>query len=144
MKSKITSKVKTAKEYLEAVGRRKSAIARVRLFNAADSSNVGIYINEKPMADYFRTFVLKEIIQMPLKKVELEKEFYISGKVSGGGINAQAEAVRLGISRALLKFKPELRAILKPEKFLKRDARVKERRKFGLKKARKAPQWSKR
>jgi small subunit ribosomal protein S9 len=139
--------VKTAKtkavRYFEAVGKRKSAIARVRLFKGGKNKG-DIEINAKNSSSYFPIEELQEIIKGSLKKTGLEKEFYITVKVYGGGIRAQAEAVRLGISRALLKFKADLRQILKQEKFLKRDARVKERRKFGLKKARKAPQWSKR
>jgi len=132
--------MKAKTTYLEAVGRRKTAIARVRLFKEEGD----FIINDKPLKEYFPTFVMRETVKMPLVKTGLQKEFRATIKLKGGGINAQAEAVRLGISRALLKFNPELRPVLKAEKFLKRDPRAKERRKFGLKKARKAPQWSKR
>lgn len=139
----VATTTKTKKEtYFEAVGRRKSAVARVRLFEKTKGGNIDV--NEKDVVIHFPTAELQEIIKSPLKKVGMEKSFYISVKVNGGGVRSQADAIKLGISRALLKVDAELRAVLKPEKFLTRDARVKERRKFGLKKARKAPQWSKR
>ena len=143
-----TSKKKTSKknEYFEAIGRRKSATARVRLFQKpATGKKVGnIDVGDKTLAEYFPLKELQEIVYAPLKQTKLAKEFYISAKTYGGGVRAQAEAIRLGISRALLKFNIELRQELKDEGFLTRDARVKERKKFGLKKARKAAQWSKR
>ena len=139
------TKTKTKNAYFEAVGRRKSAVARVRLFPAKTAAEKGsMTINEKEPKDYWPTAEIAEITKAPLKKTGTEKEFSVSAKIKGGGLRAQAEAMRLGISRALLKFNPDFRSILKQEKFLTRDARVKERRKFGLKKARKAPQWSKR
>jgi len=129
--------------YLEAVGRRKCAIARIRLF-PGEKNKGEISVNEKELAVYFPTLELRETLKEPLKKTKTENDFFISAKVNGGGVRAQAEAVRLGISRALLKHNPDLRPVLKVEGFLTRDSRAKERRKFGLKKARKAPQWSKR
>ena len=128
-------------KYIEAVGRRKTSIARVRIFQNTPFS---ISINEKAYDSYFPTFELKNIIDLPLEKTNLPQKFSISVMVNGGGIHSQAEAVRHGISRALEKIEPGLRKVLKPFGYLKRDPRMKERRKFGLKKARKAPQWAKR
>ncbi len=132
-------------KYFEAVGRRKSSVARVRLFEKPTEGKKGdVLINDKAMLTYLPIKELRDTVKAPLKKVEVLKNFFISVKVKGGGISSQAGAIRLGISRALLKFNPEFRLILKPEGFLTRDPRAKERRKFGLKKARKAAQWSKR
>ncbi|MBU1178890.1 30S ribosomal protein S9 [Patescibacteria group bacterium] len=146
---KVTKKTKTKTKpdvYFEAVGRRKSAIARVRLFKKPqDGKKLGEMItNGKELSFYFPLVELREILNQPFRKTKTEKKFYTSLKISGGGTRSQAEAARLGISRALLKFNEDFRKILKGDGFLTRDARVKERRKFGLKKARKAPQWSKR
>jgi small subunit ribosomal protein S9 len=141
IKKEKKEKKEKAANYFEAVGRRKTSVARARLFKGNES---GITVNGKKMNDYFPTKELQNIIQEPLKMMKLDKEFAVSAKVSGGGIHSQAEALRHGISRALVIFDVELRKKLKKEKFLKRDPRSKERRKFGLKKARKAPQWSKR
>lgn len=132
---------KSAEKYFEAVGRRKTSVARARIFSGYQSSCL---INDKPPEKYFSTKELQHIIEEPLKKMKALKNFKISVKVKGGGIHSQAEAVRHGISRALVKFNEEFRGKLKKAGFLKRDSRMKERRKFGLKKARKAPQWSKR
>lgn len=130
-------------KYFEAVGRRKTSVARVRIFNsnAADS---GIFVNEKPAQEYFKTPEQRKIAGDALATLKTEGKYRISAKVNGGGMHSQSEAVRHGISRAFLKIDPELRKSLKVEGFLKRDPREKERRKFGLKKARKAPQWAKR
>ncbi len=129
------------KRYIEAVGRRKTSTARVRITPATKTS---MEINGKAVADHFKTKELVGIINDPTKKVGIETIFDIQVHVMGGGIHSQAEAVRHGISRALVAFDKELRTTLKKEGFLKRDPRMKERRKFGLKKARKSPQWSKR
>lgn len=143
VKKKETEKVSDNKphKYYESVGRRKRAVARVRLFTKGDR---GFFINAKPYIEYFSTTELQEIAGAALKKMKVEDKFRVSVIVRGGGLSAQAEAVRHGISRALLKFNPDFRKRLKRAGFLKRDPREKERRKFGLKKARKAPQWSKR
>lgn len=127
--------------YFEAVGRRKTSVARARLFKGGEPD---ILINGKKLNDYFATKELQNIVEDPMKKMKLEKAFNITAKISGGGIHSQAEALRHAISRALVKFNIEFRKKLKKAEFLKRDPRMKERRKFGLKKARKAPQWSKR
>ncbi|MCX6731617.1 MAG: 30S ribosomal protein S9 [Candidatus Parcubacteria bacterium] len=135
------AKIKTDSKYFEAKGRRKTSTARVRFFSGGDSS---FLVNDKKLEVYFPTKELQSIAEEPLKKIKIEKKFKISAKIKGGGIHSQAEALRHGISRALIKFNSEFRKNLKTEGFLTRDSRMKERRKFGLKKARKAPQWSKR
>ena len=129
------------KKYLEAVGRRKTAIARIRL---VASQREHITINDKDVSAYFPTLELRQIAHNALKEVEEDKKFSVTARVVGGGIHAQAEAIRHGISRALSALDLEFRKKLKKLGYLKRDPRAKERRKFGLKKARKAPQWSKR
>ncbi len=138
---KAPAALKPDGKYVEAVGRRKTSVARVRIFSG---NPFAISINQKQYSEYFPTFELQNIIAAPLDSTNLPKNFSISVKVSGGGIHSQAEAVRHGISRVLEKIDPVLRKTLKPLGFLKRDPRMKERRKFGLKKARKAPQWAKR
>lgn len=128
-------------KYIEAVGRRKTAIARVRLTPAAKTSYT---INDKSLLDYFKLPSLEIIVTKPLKALTTSEHFAVSVKAKSGGIAAQAEATQLGIARALIKHDPRLKPELKKADLLTRDAREKERRKFGLKKARKAPQWSKR
>lgn len=129
------------KKYYEAVGRRKTAVARVRLY---ESSRQSVTINDKTVDEYFPTAELRYIGTEALEEAKASKKFKVSAKVSGGGTTAQSEAVRLGIARALIHFDPDLRKKLKQAGFLKRDPRVVERKKFGLKKARRAAQWSKR
>ncbi len=141
----VTKAVKKISEetgrYYEAVGRRKTAVARVRLF---ESARAGYTINDREVEMYFATEVLRNVATSAMTTHKIQKKFKVVAKVHGGGTSAQAEAVRHGIARALLVYDIELRGKLKKEGFLKRDAREKERRKFGLKKARKAAQWSKR
>lgn len=133
---------KTKEErYIEAVGRRKTAIARVRL---TPSARLSVFVNNKDANTYFPTEPLRVAALEPFLKVSLPEQFSVSVHVQGGGIAGQAVAVRHAISRALIEYDKNLRPPLKKEGFLKRDPRAKERRKFGLKKARKAPQWSKR
>ena len=139
-KTKKDKKAVEADVYIEATGRRKTSVARVRYFAKAEG---GIVINGKKLDEYFPTDELRAIVESPMKKAKIEK-YEITVRLSGGGIHSQAEALRHGISRALIGSSPELRGELKPLGFLTRDPRMKERRKFGLKKARKAPQWSKR
>lgn len=139
IKTKKTA-AKQAAKYFEAVGRRKTSVARVRLFTSAKSE---IKVNGKDAEDYFPTQELRHIINEALKKAKTKK-FKVSVKINGGGIHSQAEALRHGISRALIKADLELKDSLKKAGLLTRDPRMKERRKFGLKKARKAPQWKKR
>lgn len=126
--------------YFEAVGRRKTASARVRLFTKPGDFT----INEKTYSHYFPTSALQKIAEDSLQKMKLLGRFRVSVIVSGGGIHAQAEALRHGLARCLEKFNPDFRKRLKRAGFLKRDPRMKERKKFGLKKARRAPQWQKR
>ena len=126
--------------YFEAVGRRKTANARIRLFTKSGD----FLINEKSHTIYFPTQELQRTAEDSLQKMKLWGRFKVTAKVSGGGIHAQAEAVRHGLARCLIKFNPDFRKRLKRAGFLKRDPRMKERKKFGLKKARRAPQWSKR
>lgn len=128
-------------KYIEAVGRRKTSTARVRL---TKSSKDTFEVNGKVLKAYFPTAELQTVVKEALKKTNLEGVFAITAKITGGGIHSQAEALRLGIARALQTNEPELRKPLKVEGLLTRDPRAKERRKFGLKKARKSPQWSKR
>lgn len=132
---------KTATRYIEAVGRRKTSSARVRI---TESTKEGVTINDKTVAEYFPTAELQAIVHEALEKSKVPGKFSVTVKVVGGGIHSQAEALRHGLSRAIVKFDEETRKRLKKLGFLKRDPRMKERRKFGLKKARKAPQWSKR
>ncbi|MBI4120372.1 MAG: 30S ribosomal protein S9 [Parcubacteria group bacterium] len=146
-KEPLSLEKKDTKRYFEAVGRRKRAVARVRIFtaNPKDSAAEGIFtINNKNIKDYFTLPFLRELALESLNKLRAADHFSVSVKVSGGGINAQAEAIRLGIARALVKFDPNFRRKLKKSSLLRRDPREKERRKYGLKKARRAPQFSKR
>ena len=126
-------------EYYEAVGRRKAATARVRLFPGGEGH---IVINDKSLKDYFGRENDILVLTEPLKVTTTESRFNISVKVKGGGMTGQSSAIRLGIARALLKVDPELRPILRRGGFLTRDAREKERKKPGLKRARKAPQYT--
>ena len=124
------------------IGRRKSAIARV-FVNLKTADKLAIVVNDREFKDYFNYFKWQDIIVSPLKLVgQLQADIHV--RVSGGGIKAQAEAIRLAIARALLASNSELRATLKKAGFLTRDDRIKERKKPGLKRARRAPQWSKR
>lgn len=127
--------------YIEATGRRKTSTARARLTPAGKAS---IVVNGKKLDEYFSTESQRRNVQAPFALETLEQKFAVTILVKGGGINSQSEAVRHSIARALIKFSAELRTPLKKEGYLRRDPRMKERRKFGLKKARRAPQWSKR
>ncbi len=140
---KKTEEKKVAKEekYIEAVGRRKTAIARVRIWTKGGKE---ITVNEKPYNLYFPTIDLQKIINAPLELLKLEEKFRITAKVYGGGIHSQAEAIRHGLARALVKMNPDFKKKLKKAGFLTRDPRERERKKPGLKRARRAPQWSKR
>ncbi len=133
--------VQKKKEEIWATGKRKTAIGRIRFFSSGKGE---ISINNKSMEKYFPTFSLRQIVLSPFKLLAQEKKFRFDIKIKGGGIRGQAEAIRLGISRALTEFNPEWRQALKSAGFLSRDARIKERKKPGLKRARRAPQWSKR
>ncbi len=127
-------------QYFEAVGRRKTASARVRLY----PGNGEIVINDKPMDNYFGRDLDRMILQQPLQATGTTESYNVSIHVRGGGESGQASAARHGISRALLKADENLRPTLKAAGFLTRDPRAKERKKPGLKRARKAPQYTKR
>ena len=139
----MTTKETTNKgtKYFEAVGRRKTSVARVRITPASKTT---FSINERNIEEYFPTKDLQNIAEEAFVKGKAVEKFKVIAKINGGGIHSQAEALRHGISRALIINDLLLRGALKKAGFLKRDPRAKERRKFGLKKARKAPQWSKR
>ncbi len=122
-------------------GRRKKAIARVRLIPGGTGN---IVINKRELADYLGLGTLQLIVKQPLVLTESETKFDIAVNVYGGGLTGQAGAIRHGISRALLQAQPDLKPALKKAGFLTRDPRMKERKKYGLKKARRAPQFSKR
>lgn len=128
-------------QYYEGIGRRKSATARVRLFPGGTGS---LLINDKDGSDYLPRFGDVEILLEPLAVVGQLKSYDVSVHVSGGGITGQRDAIRLGVARALIQVDPELKPQLKEHKFLTRDAREKERKKPGLKRARKAPTYTKR
>lgn len=130
-----------SERYWEAVGRRKTAIARVRLFTRGDK---GLRINEKQFAEYFRYPHMQRLAMGAIDLMNSADRFRVSVRVRGGGTRAQAEAVRHATARALVLFNPDFRKRLKKAGFLTRDPRMKERKKFGLKKARRAPQWAKR
>ena len=127
-------------KYYEAVGRRKTATARVRLFTRSG----GVTVNTKDYKLYFAHADLQRIVDGPLRKMKIAERFMVKAVTSGGGIHGQAEAVRHGIARALVAFNADFQKRLKRSGYLKRDPRQKERKKYGLKKARKAPRWSKR
>ena len=127
------------KEYTEAVGRRKTASARVRITAAKTPSMI---VNGKPAEEYFPLASMVKTAFSPMLLVGAS--YAVTVKVGGGGHKAQADAVRHGLSRAMIEIVPEQRKDLKVRGFLKRDPRAKERKKFGLKAARRAPQWSKR
>ena len=126
--------------YFYGTGRRKSSVARVRVY--AGSGN--ITINGRNIDDYFGLETLKLLVRQPLTLTETSDKFDIVCTVAGGGVTGQAGAIRHGLSRALLQYDAELRPALKKAGFLTRDPRMKERKKYGLKAARRAPQFSKR
>jgi small subunit ribosomal protein S9 len=127
-------------KYFEAVGRRKTSIARVRLYTKQGD----IVVNDKDYSKYFPTLRLQKAVISPIKELSVADKVGVTAKVQGGGINSQAGAVRLGISRALVLYNANFRKPLRKVGYLTRDARAVERKKYGLKKARRAPQWKKR
>ncbi|MBI4708814.1 MAG: 30S ribosomal protein S9 [Candidatus Portnoybacteria bacterium] len=145
-KTDAIESVSKSKKYYEAVGRRKRAIARVRLFTTRPfEENEGkIIVNGKSYKQYFPLMELQQITEASLSKLKSLNRFEVEAKVSGGGIRAQSEAIRHGLARALVAFNIDFRKKLKRAGYLKRDPRKKERKKYGLKKARKSPQWAKR
>ena len=129
------------RQYQYGTGRRKSSIARVRVYENGTGS---IIINGRDIDDYFGLDTLKLVVRQPLVTTDLVGKVDLVIKVTGGGVTGQAGAIRHGVSRALLNVNPEYRAALKAAGFLTRDPRMKERKKYGLKAARRAPQFSKR
>jgi len=127
--------------YFEAIGRRKTAVARVRLFTKGDKEFI---VNDQPYQKYFQTVEDQESSVASMKKMKCLDKFRITVKVQGGGHRAQAEAIRHGTARVLVDFNNNFRKRLRKAGFLTRDPRMRERKKFGLKRARKAPQWAKR
>ena len=128
------------KPLTQTTGRRKQAVARVRLRPGTGA----ITINKRPMAEYFPTETHQMIVTEPMRLTETMETYDVDVTMDGGGVTGQAGALRLGIARSLIELDPELRGALKKAGFLTRDAREKESKKYGLKKARKAPQYSKR
>lgn len=128
------------KPLVQATGRRKQAVARVRLRPGGGQ----ITVNKRPIAEYFPTETHRMIVTEPLRLTSTVEVYDVDATIDGGGVSGQAGALRLGIARGLVELDAELRAQLKKSGFLTRDAREKESKKYGLKKARKAPQYSKR
>jgi small subunit ribosomal protein S9 len=139
-KEKI-EKPKETEKYLEAVGRRKTAVARVRLFTRGEKV---FLVNQKPLEKYFPIPDLQKTAQASLEKMKCLDKFRVVSLVRGGGLAGQAEAIRHGTARALTLFNLDFKKRLRRAGFLTRDPRMRERKKFGLKRARRAPQWSKR
>jgi len=139
-KPETTGEVKKL-HFFEAVGRRKTAVARVHLKNGNSKE---FTVSGKPLDKYFPAPELQQIALSSLEKMDCLDKFSVTAKVNGGGLHAQAEALRHGIARALTEFNPEFHVRLKKAGFLTRDSRMRERKKFGLKRARRAPQWTKR
>jgi small subunit ribosomal protein S9 len=154
--AKITKKGKKVDEikktpekkevYFAGIGRRKASVSRVRIFDEKKEAenNDAVVINDRKLNDYFPLAQLQEIILIPLRVLEGGNTFRVSVKVSGGGIRGQAEATQLGLARAIVKFDEKMRKSLRDLGCLTRDSRVVERKKYGLRKARRAPQFSKR
>jgi small subunit ribosomal protein S9 len=128
------------KPLVQATGRRKESVARVRLYDGAGQ----IVLNGRALENYFPTMAQRIRVMEPLQVAQVTGRFDIRATLEGGGSTGQADALRLGIARALVGYDPELRPVLKRSGFLTRDARVVERKKYGLKKARRAPQYTKR
>jgi small subunit ribosomal protein S9 len=127
--------------YFQATGRRKTAVARVRIYTKGDKEFV---VNNKPFDKYFQTEEDREIAVSSMKKMKCFDKLRVTAKVKGGGHSAQAEAIRHGTARALVEFNQNFRKRLRKAGFLTRDPRMRERKKFGLRRARRAPQWAKR
>lgn len=137
----IQKEINVEGKYFYAVGRRKRSIATVRLY---ENGSGKIYVNELELKDYFPHFEFQKVINDPLNAVGHSNKHDITINVKGGGKSGQADSIKLGIARALTLLDKELRESLKKQGYLKRDPRKKERKKPGLKRARRAPQWAKR
>ncbi len=136
-------------KYYEATGRRKEAVARVRLYTKKTTDEIPepralITINDKPYTDYFVDPLHLDLIEAPLKKLKSMTRFKATIKVKGGGLSGQADAIQVGLAKVLVLFDTNFRKKMRKGAFLTTDSRQKERKKYGLKKARRAPQWSKR
>ncbi|MGH9093657.1 MAG: 30S ribosomal protein S9 [Acidimicrobiales bacterium] len=131
------------KPLIQSTGRRKGAVARVR-FRPGSGETTVLTVNKRPIADYFPSATHQMIITEPLRMLDKDGTYDVEATMDGGGVSGQAGAMRLGIARALAELEPDLRIPLKRAGFLTRDSREKESKKYGLKKARKAPQYSKR
>jgi small subunit ribosomal protein S9 len=129
-----------SQDFFYGTGKRKTSVSRTRLYKGTGS----ITVNGRELSDYFPRATLQMIIRQPLKLTKTIEKFNIACRVTGGGLSGQAQAVRHGISRALLEFDPEMRGVLKRAGFLTRDSRVKERKKYGQRSARARFQYSKR
>lgn len=127
-------------KYFEGIGRRKTSVARVRIQNGHGKAE----INGKDSKSYFGSAELKEVALAPISELKIPDKLDISVKIAGGGIRAQAEAIRHGLSRALVNWNSDFKKRLRGLGFLTRDSRMVERKKYGMKKARRAPQWKKR
>jgi len=128
-------------KYFQSEGRRKTSLARLRLWTKGERE---FLVNNKPLEKYFPTAELQKNVLAPLEIMKCLDKFKISAKVKGGGLSGQAEAIRHALARVLVSLNPNFRKRLKKAGFLKRDSRIRERKKFGLKRARRAPQWAKR
>jgi small subunit ribosomal protein S9 len=131
-------------KYVEGIGRRKEAVARVRIWNNPEGTSMQIFVNDRHYTEYFPALYLQKSADAPLRKLKLFNQYKVTVKVKGGGLHGQADAIKLGLARALVKLNPEWRSRLKKAGLLTRDPREVERKKYGLKKARRAPQWHKR
>jgi small subunit ribosomal protein S9 len=129
-----------AKPLVQATGRRKASVARVRLVDGSGQ----VTLNGRPLEDYFPTMATRLRVMEPLQITQTQGRYDVSATLEGGGLTGQADALRLGIARALIVLDEELRPVLKKAGLLTRDARVVERKKYGLRKARRAPQYTKR
>jgi small subunit ribosomal protein S9 len=128
------------KPITQTVGRRKEAVARVRLRDGAGR----VVLNGRALEDFFPTMAVRMRVMEPMQVTQTQNRFDVDATLEGGGVNGQADALRLGIARALIEYEPELRPTLKKAGLLTRDARAVERKKYGLRKARKAKQYTKR
>ena len=137
----MVTQAEPQQQYFYGTGRRKRAIAKVRLY---PDDGTAIIVNDQPMENYFNWLPWQSTVREPFATSGMVGRFRVQVQVSGGGVNAQAEAIRHGISRALVVFDPGLKANLRRAGFITRDARVKESKKYGLKRARRAPQYTKR
>ena len=133
-----------AEKYYYGTGKRKTSIAKVRLYPSKANQDGGQLINDKPMSESFSRQSWKALILEPLTVTEQLESFSVVAQVYGGGVVGQAGAIRLGISKALVLAKPELKKVLREHGLLTRDSRIKESKKYGLKRARRAPQYTKR